>query len=86
MFTLMKQPRPQTGAVDVESMMREFLAPSRSSSVLLKDPPPKYEELGQEESPPPKYQENLQELQQHHQGSPPPDYQESLSEELQTQA
>jgi len=82
-FLLMKQPRPQAGVVDVEAMMREYLRPipSRNSSILLKDPPPKYEELGQQECPPPEYQEHSQELQPQLEEGPPPEYQECLQDE-----
>jgi len=79
-FIMMKQQRPQE--MDVESVVRECLRPLPQQPIV-KDPPPKYDELGQQDTPPPYYQEESQDL--HHQESPPPDYQESLHEQHQHQ-
>merc|ERR1719318_1174932 len=62
-FTLMKYQRPQSGVLDVEAVVREYLT-APPPQPLLKDPPPKYEELGQQESPPPQYQEAAPQQQQ----------------------
>jgi len=77
-FTMMKQSRPQSGIMDVEAVVREYLQPTPQN---LNDPPPKYEELGQQDSPPPEYQEESQD--HHHQEFPPPDYQECLPDQHQ---
>jgi len=80
-FKIMKHPRPQIEVPDVEAVVREHLHPLTSQSIL-KDSPPKYEELGQDESPPPEYQEARNgececpcDLKEESQGSPP-EYQE----------
>jgi len=81
-FNLMRQPRPQNSVIDVESVVREYLQPLPSQSIL-KDPPPKYEELGQHESPPPEYQE-IQETespQEIEENERPPTYPGCLKEE-----
>jgi len=78
LFIMMKQQRPQER--DVESVVRECLRPL-PQQLIVKDSPPKYDELGQQDSPPPEYQEESQDL--HHQESPPPEYQECLQEDHQ---
>jgi len=79
-FIMMKQQRPQSAMLDIEAAVREYLQPTPQNPVP-KDPPPKYEELGQQDTPPPEYQEESQDL--HHQECPPPDYQESLYDQHQ---
>ena len=52
-YFLMAYPRPQSLVLDVESVMRELL--ERDSSINrdnVKDCPPKYEDIAEEESPP----------------------------------
>merc|ERR1719318_2485697 len=80
-FNLMKYQRPQSGVLDVEAMVREYLTAPHPQP-LLKDPPPKYEELGQQESPPPQYQETRPPEEQG-QECPPPEYQECLQDQQQ---
>ena len=54
-FRLMTRPRPQVQLiVDVESMMREMVSSSEAQS-QAQEPPPKYEELEDQEVPPPQY-------------------------------
>ena len=53
-FLMMSLPRPESTVVDVEGIMRELLVRD-SQANIVKDPPPKYEDLYME---PPQYDEN----------------------------